>query len=49
MRRRRFLTLSATTAGGLLVYTLDRKPVRIHAQSTGRMRVPLRFFTKRKR
>ncbi|HKW99346.1 MAG TPA: gluconate 2-dehydrogenase subunit 3 family protein [Bryobacteraceae bacterium] len=42
--RRRFLTLSATTLGGLLVYTLDRKPARVHAQS-GVIKVPLRFFT----
>jgi gluconate 2-dehydrogenase gamma chain len=41
--RRHFLTLSATTLGGLLVYTLDRKPVRVHAQS-GTIKVPLRFF-----
>jgi gluconate 2-dehydrogenase gamma chain len=42
--RRQFLTLSATTLGGLLVYTLDRKPARVHAQSTT-IKVPLRFFT----
>jgi gluconate 2-dehydrogenase gamma chain len=42
--RRRFLTLSATTLGGLLVYTLDRKPERVHAQSAA-IKVPLRFFT----
>jgi gluconate 2-dehydrogenase gamma chain len=42
--RRRFLTLSASTLGGLLVYTLDRKPARVHAQS-GTIKVPLRFFT----
>jgi gluconate 2-dehydrogenase gamma chain len=41
--RRKFLTLSATTLGGLLVYTLDRKPVRVHAQSST-IKVPLRFF-----
>jgi gluconate 2-dehydrogenase gamma chain len=42
--RRQFLTLSATTLGGVLVYTLDRKPTRVHAQS-GTVRFPLRFFT----
>ena len=42
--RRQFLTLSATTLGGLLFYTLDRKPTRVHAQA-GSIRVPLRFFT----
>jgi len=44
MRRRHFLTLSASTIGGLLVYTLDRKPSRVHAQE-GTLRVPLKFFT----
>jgi len=42
--RRHFLTLSATTLGGLLVYTLDRKSTRLPAQ-TSALRVPLRFFT----
>ena len=42
--RRHFLTVSATTLGGLLVYTLDRSPARVHAQ-TGAIKVPLRFFT----
>src|SRR5712671_2758588 len=42
--RRQFLTLSATTLGGLLVYNLDRKLARVHAQSTT-IKVPLRFFT----
>jgi len=46
--RRHFLTVSATTLGGVLVYTLDRKPGRVHAQATGQsgaIRIPLRFFT----
>lgn len=30
--------------GGFLIYTLDRKPERIHAQSSEKLRVPLRFF-----
>ena len=42
--RRHFLTLSASAVGGLLVYSLDRKPSRVHAQS-GTVKVPLRFFT----
>jgi len=42
--RRHFLTLSATTLGGLLVYTLDRRPFRVHAQA-GTLKLPLRFFT----
>jgi len=44
MRRRHFLTLSASTVGGLLVYSLDRTPSRVHAQG-GTLRVPLKFFT----
>jgi len=44
MRRRHFLTFSAGSAGGLLVYTLDRRPARLHAQP-GALRIPLRFFT----
>jgi gluconate 2-dehydrogenase gamma chain len=43
-RRRHFLTVSATTLGGLLVYTLDRQPGRVHAQPEA-IKVPLRFFT----
>src|SRR5215469_4823666 len=42
--RRHFLTLSATSLGGLLVYTLDRQPARVHAQA-GTIKLPLRFFT----
>jgi gluconate 2-dehydrogenase gamma chain len=44
MRRRHFLTVSATAIGGLLVFTLDRKPVRVHAQAGRKIRVPLHFF-----
>ncbi|HWC00022.1 MAG TPA: gluconate 2-dehydrogenase subunit 3 family protein, partial [Bryobacteraceae bacterium] len=44
MRRRYFLTLSASTVGGLLVYRLDRTPYRVCAQDR-KVRVPLRFFT----
>jgi gluconate 2-dehydrogenase gamma chain len=45
MRRRYFLTLSAGSLGGVLVYTLDRRPVRVHAQDKKPIQVPLRFFT----
>jgi gluconate 2-dehydrogenase gamma chain len=51
MRRRQFLTLSAISLGGMLVYTLDRKAIRVHAQdheqatSEKSVKVPLRFFT----
>ncbi|MEO8657019.1 MAG: gluconate 2-dehydrogenase subunit 3 family protein [Bryobacteraceae bacterium] len=44
MRRRPFLTLSMTSLGGLLVYTLDRQPAIVHAQNASQVRVPLRFF-----
>ncbi len=47
MRRRHFLTFSATALGGLLVYTLDRQPMRVHAQGERKIRVPLRFFDER--
>ena len=48
MRRRQFLTFSVTAVGGLLVYTLDRQPLRVHAQQGNRkLRVPLRFFDER--
>jgi gluconate 2-dehydrogenase gamma chain len=45
MRRMHFLTLSATAVGGVLVYTLDREPLRVQAQSDRKIRVRLRFFT----
>jgi gluconate 2-dehydrogenase gamma chain len=44
MRRRHFLTISASAIGGLLVYSLDRKPWRVAAQDKT-LRVPLKFFT----
>jgi len=44
MRRRHFLTLSAATLGGVLVYSLDRK-VSLLASAQKPIRVPLRFFT----
>jgi gluconate 2-dehydrogenase gamma chain len=43
MRRRHFLTLSAGTIGGVLVYSLDRKASRVFAQEKT-LRIPLRFF-----
>jgi gluconate 2-dehydrogenase gamma chain len=45
MRRRQFLVLSATTVGGVLFYTLDRRLVRLSAQDEKSVRIPLRFFT----
>src|SRR5260370_6192084 len=44
MRRRHFLTLSAATLGGVLVYSLDRK-VSLLASTQKPIRIPLRFFT----
>ena len=44
MRRRHFLTLSAATLGGVLVYSLDRKATLLGAQHKP-VRLPLRFFT----
>jgi gluconate 2-dehydrogenase gamma chain len=43
MRRREFLTLTATSAGGLVLYTLGR-PLSL-ASEDKTVRVPLRFFT----
>jgi gluconate 2-dehydrogenase gamma chain len=47
MRRRRFLTLSAAAIGGTLVYTLDRRPRLVQAQTAQNIRIPLRFFDER--
>ncbi len=44
MKRREFITLSTTSFGGLLVYTLAREPIRLNAQEA-KIQVPLRFFT----
>src|SRR2546423_9110087 len=50
MRRRHFLTLSATSVGGALIYRLDRRPLRVHAQDEQAgeklLKIPLRFFTR---
>jgi gluconate 2-dehydrogenase gamma chain len=44
MRRRHFLEISLSSVGGLLFYTLDRKPGRVLADQKP-VRVPLRYFT----
>lgn len=44
MRRRHFLTLSATTFGGAFVYSLERQASAI-ASPQKQVRIPLRFFT----
>lgn len=44
MRRRHFLTLSAATLGGVLVYSLDRRASLLASQHKP-VHVPLRFFT----
>jgi gluconate 2-dehydrogenase gamma chain len=46
MRRRHFLTLSAASIGGVLVYSLDRQAFRLSAQASQSIRVPLRFFSR---
>ncbi|HEY1865872.1 MAG TPA: gluconate 2-dehydrogenase subunit 3 family protein [Candidatus Acidoferrales bacterium] len=46
MRRRYFLVLSAASIGGVLVYTLDRRPALLSAQDNkSSVRIPLKFFT----
>jgi len=45
MRRRAFLTLSAASIGGVVVYSLDRKAQLLSAQTTQKIRIPLRFFS----
>jgi gluconate 2-dehydrogenase gamma chain len=44
MRRRHFLTLSAASLGGVLVYSLDRK-ASLLTSGEKPLRIPLRFFT----
>ena len=46
MRRRHFLTLSASTLGGILIYSLDRKTSLLASQHKP-IRIPLRFFTEK--
>jgi len=46
MRRRHFITLSAASIGGVLVYSLDRQAFRLSAQASQSIRVPLRFFSR---
>jgi gluconate 2-dehydrogenase gamma chain len=45
MRRREFLTLSAASIGGVLVYSFDREVFRLSAQANKSIRIPLRFFS----
>ena len=44
MQRRHFLTVSAASLGGLLVYSLDGNAFRFSAEEAP-IRIPLRFFT----
>src|ERR1700737_1619676 len=44
MHRRQFLTLSANSLGGVLVYSLDRKSSLLTGQGK-RLHIPLRFFS----
>jgi gluconate 2-dehydrogenase gamma chain len=43
MQRRHFITLSAASVGGVLVYSLDRKLCVVSAQAKS-VRIPLHFF-----
>lgn len=46
MKRRQFLVLSAASVGGVLVYTLDRRPFVVSAQDNkSSVRIPLKFLT----
>jgi gluconate 2-dehydrogenase gamma chain len=46
MRRRHFLTLSASSLGGVLIYSLDRKTSLLASQHKP-IRIPLHFFTEK--
>ena len=46
MRRRHFLTLSAASIGGVLVYSLDRQAFRLFAEASHSLRIPLAFFSR---
>ena len=46
MRRRHFLTLSAASIGGVLVYSLDRQAFRLSAEASHSLRIPLGFFSR---
>lgn len=50
-RRRHFLRVATAAVGGILVYTIDRKPLRLAAQETSpqrkSLRIALRFFNER--
>jgi gluconate 2-dehydrogenase gamma chain len=45
MRRREFLTLSAASIGGVIVYSLDREVSRLSTQANRSIRIPLRFLS----
>jgi gluconate 2-dehydrogenase gamma chain len=45
MRRRKFLTLSAASIGGVLVYSFDGQVSRLTAQTNQTIRIPLRFLS----
>src|SRR4030088_574223 len=44
MHRRQFLTITASSVGGVLVYTLGRLPLQLSAEEKP-VRISLRFFT----
>jgi gluconate 2-dehydrogenase gamma chain len=45
MRRREFLVLSASSIGGVLVYSLNRQSARLSAGENKSVRIPLRFLS----
>lgn len=46
MKRREFIELSASSLGGLVIYSLAGAPIVVSARE-GKVKVPLRFFTAR--
>src|SRR5215831_19230629 len=46
MQRREFLTLSASSIGGALVYSFDRRVSRLSTHSVESIRISLRFFSR---
>ena len=45
MKRRKFLSLSVASVGGVLVYSLDGQVFRVSAESGQSVLIPLRFFS----
>ena len=45
MKRREFLTVPVKSLGGLLLYTISGEPLRVAAQESGKVRIPLLYLT----